>query len=114
MRRPYSQPNWNLLRESSIDHEQLVSISTPRNKFQFGCEHGRVIEDGELKHVVKKCNYRGISATFWRNLKGVGTPESVEVMGTPHCGKGEPNQMIRVGHASPTCLFGDVEVFAGD
>ena len=22
--RPYSQPNWNLLRESSIDHEQLV------------------------------------------------------------------------------------------
>ncbi|MDJ0974537.1 MAG: TldD/PmbA family protein [Planctomycetota bacterium] len=90
------------------------SIDDSRNKFQFGCEHGRVIEDGELKHVVKKCNYRGISATFWRNLKGVGTAETVEVMGTPHCGKGEPNQMIRVGHASPTCLFGDVEVFAGD
>ena len=29
--RPHSQPNWNLLRESSIDHEQLVSISTPRS-----------------------------------------------------------------------------------
>jgi len=29
--RPRSQPNWNLLRESSIDQELLVSISTPRS-----------------------------------------------------------------------------------
>ena len=35
------------------------------------------------------------------------------VNGTPNCGKGEPNQVIRVGHASPACLFGDVEVFGG-
>lgn len=90
------------------------SIDDSRNKFQFGCEYGRVIKDGQLGNVVKKCNYRGISATFWRNLKGVGAPETVEVMGTPNCGKGEPNQMVRVGHASPTCLFSDVEVFAGD
>jgi len=31
-----------------------------------------------------------------------------------NCGKGEPNQVIRVGHASPTCLFTDVEVFGGE
>ena len=30
IKRPRSQPNWNLLRESSIDHERLVRISTPR------------------------------------------------------------------------------------
>jgi hypothetical protein len=34
-------------------------------------------------------------------------------MGTPNCGKGEPNQMIRVGHATPACLFKGVEVFGG-
>ena len=34
-------------------------------------------------------------------------------MGTPNCGKGEPNQVIRVGHASPLRLFTNVEVFGG-
>ena len=33
--------------------------------------------------------------------------------GTPFCGKGEPNQVIRVGHSSPACLFRNVEVFGG-
>jgi hypothetical protein len=44
----------------------------------------------------------------------VGNQETLEVMGTPNCGKGEPNQVIRVGHASPACLFADVEVFGGE
>ena len=90
------------------------SIDDSRNKFQFGCEWGRLIEDGQLTTVVKKPNYRGISATFWRNLKMVGNLDTLDVMGTPFCGKGEPNQVIRVGHASPVCLFADVEVFGGE
>ena len=36
---------------------------------------------------------------------------TVEVMGTPYCGKGEPNQAVRVGHASPVCKFSAVDVF---
>ena len=90
------------------------SIDDSRNKFQFGCEFGRIIKDGQLGDIVRKPNYRGISATFWRNLRGVGNEASMDVMGTPYCGKGEPNQAIRVGHASPPCVFSDVEVFAGD
>jgi predicted Zn-dependent protease len=89
------------------------SIDDSRNKFQFGCELGRIIEGGELKGVVKKPNYRGISASFWRNLAGVGDASTYVVMGVPNCGKGEPNQVIRVGHASPTCRFTNVEVFGG-
>ena len=90
------------------------SIDDSRNKFQFGCEWGRRIENGKLTTVVKNPNYRGVSATFWRSLKMVGRPETVEVLGSPYCGKGEPNQVIRVGHASPPCLFADVEVFGGE
>ena len=45
------------------------SIDDSRNKFQFGCERGRLIENGELGAVVKNPNYRGISANFWRSLK---------------------------------------------
>ena len=44
------------------------SIDDSRNKFQFGCEWGRRIVDGELREVVKNPNYRGVSATFWRSL----------------------------------------------
>jgi predicted Zn-dependent protease len=89
------------------------SIDDSRNKFQFGCEWGREIIDGELGRVVKNPNYRGISANFWRNLKAVGDEETRHVLGTPYCGKGEPNQVIRVGHASPACLFHSVTIFGG-
>ena len=89
------------------------SIDDSRNKFQFGCELGRIIEDGELKGLVRNPNYRGISATFWRSLVGIGDRSTVGVFGTPFCGKGEPNQIIRVGHASPAALFEAVEVFGG-
>ncbi len=90
------------------------SIDDSRNKFQFGCERGRVIENGKLGSVVKNPNYRGISANFWRSLDLVGDASTRQVLGTPYCGKGEPSQVIRVGHASPACVFRSVDVFGGD
>jgi len=74
----------------------------------------QAIEDGKLGTVVKNPNYRGISANFWRSLKRVGNESTVRVLGSPHCGKGEPSQVIRVGHASPACVFSDVTVFGGE
>ena len=97
-----------------MDSNTSWSIDDSRNKFQFGCERGQLIENGKLTKIVKKPNYRGISATFWRNLKMVGNSDTFKVMGTPHCGKGEPNQVISVGHASPVCLFAGVDVFGGE
>jgi predicted Zn-dependent protease len=90
------------------------SIDDSRNKFQFGCEWGELIEEGVLKGVVKNPNYRGVSRDFWRSLSKVGDRETFEVHGTLYCGKGEPNQVIHVGHAAPACLFKDVEVFGGE
>ena len=104
---------------ASIEHGIMMrtnvswSIDDSRNKFQFGCEWGRMIRNGKLAEVVRNPNYRGISATFWRSLAGVGDASTFEVLGTPYCGKGEPNQVIRVGHASPACRFSGVEVFGG-
>ncbi len=89
------------------------SIDDSRNKFQFGCELGWLIENGEKKHLVKNPNYRGISATFWRSLSGVSSRDSWQVLGTPYCGKGEPNQVIRVGHASPAARFDNIDIFGG-
>jgi len=90
------------------------SIDDSRNKFQFGCEYGQRIEDGEIVGAVRNPGYRGISSTFWRSLSGVADRDSFTVMGTPNCGKGELNQMIGTGHASPACLFSNIEVFGGE
>jgi predicted Zn-dependent protease len=90
------------------------SIDDSRNKFQFGCEWGELIEDGKRKGVVKNPNYRGVSATFWRSLRMVGGPATFEIHGTQYCGKGEPNQAIHCGHAAPPCVFSEVEVFGGE
>jgi TldD protein len=104
---------------AAIDHGVMMdtnrswSIDDSRNKFQFGCEKGWLIEHGQIKHVVKNPGYRGVSATFWRSLDMVGDASTFQVMGTPYCGKGEPNQVIHVGHAAPACVFRNVEVFGG-
>ena len=90
------------------------SIDDYRNKFQFGCEYARLIEDGRLTRTVRNPNYRGISATFWRSLFKVGDASTFGIFGTPNCGKGEPNQVITVGHASPVCAFRGVEIFGGE
>ncbi|KQP36365.1 TldD/PmbA family protein [Pseudorhodoferax sp. Leaf274] len=87
------------------------SIDDYRNKFQFGCEWGQRIERGRLTGVVRNPNYRGVTVDFWNRLAGVGRDDAA--YGTPYCGKGEPNQIIRVGHAAPPCLFRGVEVFGG-
>lgn len=89
------------------------SIDDYRNKFQFGCEYGQLIEDGKLTRTVKNPNYRGKTLQFWSQLKAVGNAQTYENHGSPYCGKGEPSQLIRVAHSSPYCLFGDIEVFGG-
>jgi len=96
-----------------MESNKSWSIDDYRNKFQFGCEYGRLIENGKLTKVVKNSNYRGISTPFWNSLIGVGNEDTFGIYGTPNCGKGEPNQVIRVGHASPACLFENIEVFGG-
>lgn len=96
-----------------MESNRSWSIDDSRNKFQFGCEYAREIKNGALGPVLRNPNYRGISSAFWHSLKGVGGPETWEIAGTPFCGKGEPNQAIKVGHATPACLFDSVDVFGG-
>jgi len=90
------------------------SIDDYRNKFQFGCERGQLIENGRLGKVVRNPNYRSMTTDFWNRLAGVGRADTVGTFGAPYCGKGEPSQVIRVGHSSPPCLFSGIEVFGGE
>ena len=96
-----------------MESNRSWSIDDYRNKFQFGCEYAKLIENGKLTKTLRNPNYRGITNQFWRSLTKVGDHHTVEAYGSPFCGKGEPNQVIRVGHASPVCLFTNIEVFGG-
>ncbi|MGK5088908.1 TldD/PmbA family protein, partial [Bdellovibrionota bacterium FG-2] len=104
---------------ASIEHGVLMeanrswSIDDFRNKFQFGCEYAKLIENGKITKTLRDPNYRAISVPFWNSLTHVGNAVTFGVYGTPNCGKGEPNQVIRVGHASPVCHFKNIEVFGG-
>jgi predicted Zn-dependent protease len=89
------------------------SIDDYRRKFQFGCEYAQLIENGKITKTLRNPNYRGITTDFWHGLKRIGDRSTWEMYGTPFCGKGEPNQTIRVGHGSPVCLFNQIEVFGG-
>lgn len=89
------------------------SIDDRRYKFQFGCEYGRLIENGQLTHTVRNPNYRATTPEFWHSLSQVGDRATWQVHGTPMCGKGEPNQIIQVGHGAPVCAFDQVAVFGG-
>jgi predicted Zn-dependent protease len=96
-----------------MDTNRSWSIDDYRNKFQFGCEYARLIENGKLTKTLRNPNYRGITTPFWNGLKMVGNVSTLQTHGTPNCGKAEPNQVIRVGHRSPVCLFSNIEVFGG-
>lgn len=89
------------------------SIDDYRRKFQFGCEYAKLIENGKITKTLKNPNYRGVTVPFWNALAGATKPDTVETYGSPYCGKGEPSQVIRVGHSSPYALFKNIEIFGG-
>lgn len=89
------------------------SIDDQRYKFQFGCEYAKRIRHGALAETLRNPNYRATTSQFWHSLVKVGDRQSWQTFGTPYCGKGEPNQVIRVGHGAPVCAFEAIEVFGG-
>ncbi len=89
------------------------SIDDQRYKFQFGCEYAKRIRHGQLAETLRNPNYRATTPQFWQSLVQVGDRSTWQIFGTPYCGKGEPNQIIRVGHGAPVCAFADIEVFGG-
>ncbi|NRA75114.1 MAG: TldD/PmbA family protein, partial [Planctomycetes bacterium] len=94
-----------------LDANSSWSIDDRRWKFQFGVEDARLIENGQLAGRVKEAGYRSTTIPFWQSLDAVGNRDTWQVRGTPNCGKGEPNQMVFVGHAMPACRFRGLEVF---
>ena len=86
------------------------SIDDRRLNFQFGCEMGWLIEDGEITGMVRRPSYTGITPEFWRSCDAVADAATWRIWGVPNCGKGEPGQTAHVGHGVSAARFRGVQV----
>jgi len=86
------------------------SIDDRRINFQFGVEYAREIEDGRLGRVVKNALYYDKTPRFWGSCDGIGDRDQWFLWGTPNCGKGEPMQVMRIGHGTSPARFRGVKV----
>ena len=86
------------------------SIGSNRENFHFACEIGWKIKDGKISHVVKNPSYRGNTVEFWNSLAYVGNKDTWQLQVVFNCGKGQPNQVMRLGHGIPICAFSNVQV----
>jgi len=85
------------------------SIDDKRVNFQFGTEIAWEIVDGEIGPIIKNPTYTGITPEFWGSMDA-SSKDDWRVWGTPNCGKGQPPQVMYVGHGCGTARFHDVRV----
>jgi TldD protein len=101
---------------AATDHGILMetnrswSIDDKRLNFQFGCELGWEIRNGERVRLVRNPTYTGIGPSFWASMDMIGNESEWTFWGAPHCGKGQPLQLGHTGHPSVPARFRDVRV----
>jgi len=93
-----------------LETNRSWSIDDRRLNFQFGCQNGWEIRDGRRVGLVRNPLYRGITPEFWGSCDAVAGPDEWRMWGVVNCGKGEPMQIMHVGHGAAPCRFRDVSV----
>ena len=93
-----------------MDGDRSWSIGSNREQFHFATEIGWLVEDGEITEVVKNSTYKGATLKFWNSLSAVGDESTWELQYVDNCGKGQPNQIMQLGHGVPVCRFDDVRI----
>ena len=86
------------------------SIDDKRYNFQFGCEAGWEIKSGKRTRMLKNPSYSGITTNFWNSMDAICSRDEWVLWGTPHCGKGQPQQVMGTGHGASPARFRDVKV----
>jgi TldD protein len=93
-----------------MDGARSWSIGSNREQFHFGTEIAWLVEDGQRKQVVKNPTYMGKTLEFWNSLSAVGNHSTWKLEYVANCGKGQPNQIMFLGHGIPVCRFDNVRV----
>jgi TldD protein len=86
------------------------SIDDRRLNFQFGTELAYEIENGKLGAMVKNATYTGMTPQFWNSCDAVCNKDYWTLWGLTNCGKGQPSQVMHVGHGASPARFRKVQV----
>jgi TldD protein len=86
------------------------SIDDKRFNFQFGCEIGWEIKNGQRVRMIKNPSYSGITTEFWNALDAICSRDEWTLWGTPNCGKGQPQQVMGTGHGAAPSRFRGIKV----
>ena len=88
---------------------KMWSVDQRRLNFQFGCEIGYTVKNGEVKDVIRDPTYTGISYEFWNSLDAT-AHDDWKLLGTWSCGKGRPGQMMYTGHGAGRTRIANVRM----
>jgi TldD protein len=91
-----------------MDFNRSWSIDDKRLNFQFGCEIGWEIKNGERGRMLRNPTYTGIGPKFWQSMDMLSS--EIVAWGTPNCGKGQPGQVGHTGHPAAPARFTNVRV----
>ena len=93
-----------------LETNRSWSIDDRRLNFQFGTQNGWLIRGGKRAGLVRNPLYRGVTPDFWRSCDAVAGPAEWQMWGVVNCGKGQPGQLMHVGHGAAPCRFQRVSV----
>ncbi len=96
-----------------IEGQGSFSIDQMRRNFQFGGDLFWAIEGGRKTRPLKKVTYQAETTEFWRSCDGVAGPQWWAPHGVPNCGKGEPQQIMRMTHGASYARFRNIRVGDG-
>jgi TldD protein len=91
-----------------MDVNRSWSIDDRRLNFQFGCEVGWEIKNGERGRMLRNPTYTGIGPQFWQSMDMLSG--EITAWGLPNCGKGQPGQTGHTGHPAAPARFRGVRV----
>ena len=89
------------------------SIDDRRLNFHFEVEIAWEIKGGKLGRILKNAAYTGVTPEFWSRCDAVCSREHWRMWGVLDCAKGEPVQLVGVGHGTAPARFRGVRVLPG-
>ena len=84
------------------------SLDDRRQNFHFSTQSARVIRNGVLEGYARGVSFQSLTPAFWGRCDGVA--DDWELHGFLSCAKGEPLQLMRVGHGAAHARFRDVPI----
>src|SRR2546426_5360676 len=109
---PGTTPYADLLR--GVDSGLLMeapasySLDDKRQNFHFSTQSARLIRNGQLEQHVRGVAFQSLTPDFWGRCDLVA--DDWELHGFLSCAKGEPLQLMRVGHGAADARFRDVPI----